>query len=146
MPDTFKKRMIIGNLELCSLPDLGIRDLEVRIDTGAKTSSLHVDNIERIVKGGRLYVQYDLHPDAYQLDEVVRCESLVYDSRRIKSSNGKVEQRVVIETTFQLGNKSWPIQLTLSNRNDMTYMMLLGREAMGNKVYVDPSHTFLVGE
>ncbi|MEZ8823356.1 RimK/LysX family protein [Vibrio sp. 10N.261.55.A7] len=143
MPDTFKNRMIIGNLELCALPEMGIHDLEVRIDTGAKTSSLHVDNIEKIVRDGKPYVAYDLHPGSYRVAQPVRQESLVYDCRRIKSSNGKVEHRYVIETMIQLGGREWPIQLTLSNRNDMTYMMLLGREAMADKVYVDPSQTFL---
>lgn len=144
MPKTFNNRMIIGNLELCSLPELGINDLEVRIDTGAKTSSLHVDNLKKIKRDGKLYVQYDLHPDIYQLDEIVHCESLVSDSRRIKSSNGNVEQRFVIETMFKLGDKEWAIELTLTNRNDMTYMMLLGREAMDDKVYVDPSRAFII--
>ncbi|GMQ48701.1 putative ATP-dependent zinc protease [Vibrio sp. 10N] len=144
MPNTYNDRMIIGNLEVCSLPELGIFDLEVRIDTGAKTSSLHVDNLQRVKRDGRLYVQYDLHPDIYHLDEIVHCESLIYDSRRIKSSNGDSEQRCVIQTLFRLGDREWPIEITLSNRQDMSYMMLLGREAMIDKVYVDPSRAFLI--
>lgn len=144
MPNTYNDRMIIGNLEVCSLPELGIFDLEVRIDTGAKTSSLHVDNLERFKRDGRMYVQYDLHPDIYHLEEIVRCESLIHDSRRIKSSNGDSEQRCVIQTLFRLGDREWPIEITLSNRQDMSYMMLLGREAMADKVYVDPSRAFLI--
>ncbi|MFA0087369.1 ATP-dependent zinc protease [Vibrio sp. 10N.261.51.F12] len=144
MPNTYNDRMIIGNLELCSLPELGITDLEVRIDTGAKTSSLHVDNLTRTKRDGRLYVQYDLHPDIYHLEQIVHCESLVVDSRRIKSSNGDVEQRCVISTLFRLGDREWPIEVTLTNRQDMSYMMLLGREAMNEKVYVDPSRAFLI--
>ncbi|ASI92671.1 MULTISPECIES: RimK/LysX family protein [Vibrio] len=144
MPNTYNDRMIIGNLEVCSLPELGIFDLEVRIDTGAKTSSLHVDNLERFKRDGRMYVQYDLHPDIYHLEEIVHCESLIHDSRRIKSSNGDSEQRCVIQTLFRLGDREWPIEITLSNRQDMSYMMLLGREAMADKVYVDPSRAFLI--
>ncbi|MCG9627763.1 RimK/LysX family protein [Vibrio mediterranei] len=144
MPNTYNDRMIIGNLEVCSLPELGIFDLEVRIDTGAKTSSLHVDNLERFKRDGRMYVQYDLHPDIYHLEEIVHCESLIHDSRRIKSSNGDSEQRCVIQTLFRLGDREWPIEITLSNREDMSYMMLLGREAMADKVYVDPSRAFLI--
>ncbi|GGA69720.1 ribosomal protein S6 modification protein [Neiella marina] len=137
-------RLLIGNLELCSLPELGIRDLEVRIDTGAKTSSLHVDNLQRIQKNGRPYVRFDLHPDVYHLDQTVNCEAPLHDSRRIKSSNGEAEQRCVIKTMFAIGNEQWPIEITLTNRQDMSYLMLLGREAMGSRVYVDPSSTFLL--
>lgn len=144
MPKFIEEKMIIGNLELCSLPELGIHDLEVRIDTGAKTSSLHVDNLQRFRRDGKVYVQYDLHPDIYHLEQIVHCESLVHDSRRIKSSNGDSEQRCVIQTLFRLGDKEWPIEVTLSNRQDMTYMMLLGREAMTDRVLVDPSRTFIV--
>ncbi|MBD1391332.1 ATP-dependent zinc protease [Neiella sp. HB171785] len=137
-------RLLIGNLELCSLPDLGISDLEVRIDTGAKTSSLHVDNLVRLQKHGRPYVQFDLHPDVYDLAHTVSCEAPLHDSRRIKSSNGEAEQRCVIKTMFVIGNEQWPIEITLTNRQDMSYLMLLGREAMADRVYVDPSSTFLI--
>jgi hypothetical protein len=135
-------RMIIGNLELCSLPELGISDLEVRVDTGAKTSSMHVDNIRRLSKKGQLYVEFDLHPDIYNLAQTVKSQAPVVDSRKIKSSNGESEQRYVIKTLFSLGGRSWPIEITLTNRQDMSYLMLLGREGMGDRVYVDPSRTF----
>ena len=137
-------KIIIGNLEACELPDLGIKDLHVRIDTGAKTSALHVDNLKRIKVDGRPYVAFDLHPDVYDLEQIVHCKAPVADSRRIKSSNGEVEQRCVIKTTLKLGEHEWPIELTLSNRQDMTYLMLLGREAMGNRVLVDPAESFLI--
>lgn len=139
-------RLLIGNLELCHLPALGIRDLEVRVDTGAKTSSLHVENIQRFKQQGHLYVSFDLHPDIYNLSHTVVCKAPVVDTRRIKSSNGTAEYRYVIETLFELGGLSWPIQLTLTNREEMNYMMLLGREGMGDRVYVDPSQTFLLAE
>lgn len=135
-------RLIIGNLELCNLPDLGIFDLEVRIDTGAKTSSLHVDNIRRFRKKGSLYVEFDLHPDIYNLEQTVRCSAPVVDSRRIKSSNGESEQRYIIQTTFEINGSRWPIEISLTNRQEMNYWMLLGREGMGDRVYVDPSRAF----
>ncbi|RJG42648.1 ATP-dependent zinc protease family protein [Motilimonas pumila] len=138
------ERTIIGNLEVAALPELGISNLEVRVDTGAKTSSLHADNIKRVRKAGKWHVQFDLHPDIYHLEKVVKCEALIIDSRRIKSSNGVTEQRYVIRTEFQLGKLNWPIEITLSDRTEMTYMMLLGREAMGDRVYVDPSQAFLL--
>lgn len=139
-------RLVIGNLELCNLPELGIYDLEVRVDTGAKTSSLHVDNIRRFRKKGKLYVEFDLHPDIYNLEETVKCSAPVVDSRKIKSSNGESEQRYVIQTTFGIGGLTWPIEITLTNRQEMSYLMLLGREGMGSRVYVDPSKAFTLIE
>lgn len=135
-------RLIIGNLELCNLPELGIFDLEVRVDTGAKTSSLHVDNMRRIRRKGQLFVEFDLHPDIYNLEQTVKCSAQVVDSRKIKSSNGESEQRCVIRTPFSIGGRTWPIEITLTNRQEMSYLMLLGREGMGDRVYVDPSKTF----
>ena len=139
-------RLLIGNLELCSLPDLGIFDLEVRVDTGAKTSSMHVDNIRRFRKKGQLYVEFDLHPDIYNIEQTVKTSAPVVDSRKIKSSNGGSEQRYVIQTLFTIGGRAWPIQITLTNREEMSYLMLLGREGMGDRVYVDPSRAFTLLE
>ncbi len=137
-------KLIIGNLELCSLPELGISDLQVRVDTGAKTSSLHVDNLKQVMQKGKPYVCFDLHPDVYNLNDVVSCKAPLCDSRRIKSSNGTSELRCVIKTELCLGAQRWPIELTLTNREDMSYLMLLGREGMGDRVLVDPSAAFLL--
>lgn len=137
-------KIIIGSLEICDLPELGIRDLQVRIDTGAKTSSLHVDNIERFKKKGRPWVRFDLHPDIHNVDEVIECTALINDIRRIKSSNGEIEKRYVIKTPIKLGTMSWPIEITLTDRSDMSYLMLFGREGMGKRILVDPSQTFLI--
>ncbi|MPW29811.1 ATP-dependent zinc protease [Agarivorans sp. B2Z047] len=137
-------KLVIGNLETCNLPDLGINDLPVRVDTGAKTSALHVDNLEQIKVNGKPHISFDLHPDIYNLEQVCRCSAPIYDTRKIKSSNGDVEQRYVIQTRFQLGEHIWPIEITLSNRQDMTYLMLLGRQGMSDKVLVDPAQSFLV--
>jgi hypothetical protein len=142
--DALKDKVIIGNLEMCDLPELGIRDLQIRIDTGAKTSSLHVDNIRCIKEKGKSWVSFDLHPNVHKVEEVVACKSLLHDIRRIKSSNGDVEKRYVIRTRIRLGNMTWPIEITLTDRSDMTYPMLFGREGMGNRVLVDPSLTFVL--
>jgi len=138
------KKLTVGNLETCSLPELGIKDLQVRVDTGAKTSSLHVDNLEKIQKGGKPWVKFDLHPDIYHVERVIKCEAALTDLRSIKSSNGVSETRYVISTLFQLGSNSWPIEITLTDRSDMSYLMLLGREGMKDRILVDPSSTFLL--
>lgn len=137
-------KMIIGNLETCNLPELEICNLQIRVDTGAKTSSLHVDNIELIQKKGKNFVTFDIHPDIHNVERIVRREAPVSDTRKIKSSNGESEKRYVITTQFDLGGKIWPIEITLTDRSDMNYLMLLGREGMSERVLIDPSKTFLV--
>lgn len=140
------KKIVIGVLETCNLPELNISDLQIRIDTGAKTSSLHVDDIKRERRGGRLGVSFTLHPDIYDVDVVTNCWAPVSDVRRIKSSNGAIEQRLIIKTTLVMHTVEKEIEITLTNRSDMSYLMLLGREGMGKDFLVDPSQTFLVSE
>lgn len=138
-----KNKIIIGRLESIALPELGIDNLEVRVDTGAKTSSLHVDNIKKSVVEGVHQVTFDIHPDAHNVDRIVTCTAPISDMRKVKSSNGTSEQRYVIETTIMLGSESWVIEITLTDRSDMSYLMLFGREAIGDKFLVDPSKVFV---
>ncbi|MEH6596720.1 MAG: ATP-dependent zinc protease [Colwellia polaris] len=140
---TIKQKAIIGRLETISLPELAITDIQVRVDTGAKTSSLHVDNIVKFKKNGKIMVKFDLHPDVYNVDEIASCEAPIHDIRRVKSSNGTSEQRYVILTPVQLGDNNWSIEITLTDRSDMSYLMLFGREAIGKKFLVDPSKVFV---
>ena len=137
-------KLIIGSIESCNLPEIGIEQLQVRVDTGAKTSSLHVDNLKKLKKAGKPWIRFDIHPDVYNVDEIITCKAALHDIRNIKSSNGASEERYVIKTLIQLGDQSWPIEITLTNRLDMSYLMLLGREGMGDKVLVDPSKNFLL--
>ena len=82
---TIKQKAIIGSLESIALPDLAITDLQVRVDTGAKTSSLHVDNITKIKSNGKIMVKFDIHPDVHNVENVVTCEAPLHDIRKIKS-------------------------------------------------------------
>jgi len=138
------EKIIVGNLELCSLPEIKIHNIEMRVDTGAKTSSLHVDNVNKFTKKGKPWVKFDIHPDAYNVDDVIECKAALHDVRNVKSSNGVSEERYVIKTEMKLGDTSWPIEITLTDRSDMNYLMLLGRQGMGETVLVDPSKTFLL--
>ncbi|PKG39811.1 ATP-dependent zinc protease family protein [Psychromonas sp. Urea-02u-13] len=143
--ETLNKK-IIGRLESIDLLELAIINLQVRVDTGAKTSSLHVDNIVKFSQSGKPYVSFDIHPDVHDVNRIVNCTSPIADIRTIKSSNGSSEQRYVIKTPIKLGDDTWPIEITLTNRSDMNYLMLLGREAMGDHCLVDPSQTFIASE
>lgn len=138
-----KNKKIIGRLESIALPDLAIGDLQVRVDTGAKTSSLHVDNIQKVVKKGKPFVKFDIHPDVHNVDVVVSCIAPICDIRKVKSSNGEAEQRYVIKTLCELGDEQWMIEISLTDRSDMNYLMLFGREAIGKRFLVDPSKVFI---
>ncbi|MDN2663425.1 ATP-dependent zinc protease [Psychromonas sp. 14N.309.X.WAT.B.A12] len=138
-----KDKMIIGRLESIDLPELGIKEMQVRVDTGAKTSSLHVDNIVKYMDKGQPWVKFDIHPDIHNVKRLISCSALISDIRKIKSSNGTSEERYVIETPMTLGSETWPIEITLTDRADMNYLMLFGREAIGKRLLVDPSKVFL---
>jgi|SRR5690606_16173155 len=139
-----KRKMVAGALELCDLPDLGIHDLHVRVDTGAATSSLHVDNMEEYLEDGKRWVAFDIHPDIYNVSQTIRARARVRGRKKVKSSSADTEQRVVIHTRIRLGRRTWRIKLTLTNRKEMTYLMLLGREAMNGRIIVDPEHEYIL--
>jgi len=138
------EKIVIGSLENCNLPEIGISNLQMRVDTGAKTSALHVDNLKRSTQNGKPWVSFDIHPNIHDVDEIRHCESPLHDIRTIKSSNGTSEERYIIRTKIELGGRNWSIEISLSDRSDMSYLMLFGRQGMKNKVLVDPSETFLL--
>ncbi|NCP65009.1 MAG: ATP-dependent zinc protease [Paraglaciecola sp.] len=142
--NTLDNKHIVGSLELCDLPELSITDLNVRVDTGATTSSLHVDNIEDFERDGEPWVSFDIHPDIHQVSKIVRREAKIEDVRKVKSSTATREKRYVITTTIVMAKMSWSIQLTLTDRSEMNYLMLLGREAMQGRLIVDPEHEYLL--
>ncbi|MBU2916359.1 RimK/LysX family protein [Psychrosphaera sp. F3M07] len=143
---TTETKKIIGRLESVSLPELGIDSMQVKVDTGAKTSSLHVDNIEKIKVKGKPHVKFDLHPDIHNVNKIVSCTAAVNDIRNIKSSNGNAETRYVIKTPLTLGGDTWKVEITLTDRSDMSYLMLFGCEAIGTRFLVDPSEVFCISE
>ncbi|SVB36201.1 uncharacterized protein METZ01_LOCUS189055 [marine metagenome] len=139
------EKLIVGGDEWCIFPQLGIPAVKARVDSGAKTSSLHAFNIHSFKRSSQPWVSFDIHPIQQNRKVCVRCESPVIDRRIIKSTNGVSEKRYVIQTPVKLGDKIWEIELTLTNRDSMGYRMLLGREAMSGKILVDPSQSLALG-
>lgn len=137
-------KKLVGALELCDLPALMIEGLNIRVDTGATTSSLHVDNIEEFEQDGEKWVRFDIHPNIHNVEEIVRREAKVSAVKSVKSSTATRERRYVIETSIILAGMEWTIQLTLTDRSEMTYLMLLGREAMSGRLIVDPQHEYIL--
>ena len=143
---TDNEKIIIGSEEWCSFPTLGIPAIKARVDSGAKTSSLHAFNIHTFTRQNQAWVSFEIHPIQDNRSTVVRCEAPVVDRRYVKSSSGTKEKRYVISAPVQVGSDIWEIELTLTNRDTMGYRMLLGREAMGGRMLVDPGGSFLLGE
>jgi hypothetical protein len=138
------EKMLVGAVEMASLPDFNIQSLETRIDTGAKTSSLHVDNISEFEQDNKQWISFDIHPDMHNVDIIVNKRARVKAKRKIKSSNGTKETRYIIDTNIILGDRKWLIEVSLTDRSSMTYLMLLGREAMAGHIIVDPGASFLL--
>lgn len=135
----------IGWKEWVSLPDLQIPAIKAKTDTGARTSALHADRITVVMKPSGPWVRYIVRPLRRKIGIAVQCESRLLDRRDIKNSGGQVESRYVIETTLVLGDAMWPVKLTLTNREDMLFPMLLGRTALRDRVIIYPGEKYLTG-
>lgn len=138
-------RIVVGSTEWCAFPSLGIPHILARVDSGAKTSSLHAFNLSRFEREGAAWVNFEVHPLQGNRDVVVRCEAPILDRRQVKSSSGLVEKRYVIRVPLSIGGRTWDVELTLSNRDSMGHRMLLGREAMSARMLVDPHGACLLG-
>ncbi|KOO02503.1 ATP-dependent zinc protease family protein [Vibrio nereis] len=139
-----KEKLIVGWREMLSLPNLGIDKIKAKIDTGARTSCLHAFKVESFHKGDTLWVRFWIHPIQHNSEVEVVCEAKVMDERTVRDSGGHEESRYVIESEVNIGGQQWPIEITLTNRENMAFRMLLGRTAMNNRIVVDPAESFLV--
>lgn len=137
--DTSTSLPVIGWREHVALPDLGSGSLDARIDTGAKTSSLHAVDIEEFDQDGARFVRFSL-PTA---DSSLRvCEAQLIETRRIRSSNGESSVRPVIELAIRLAGCEFAVELTLTDRSQMKFPMLIGRSALRGRFLVDVSKSF----
>ena len=136
----------LGWEEWLALPDLGLPAIKAKVDAGAKTSALHASVIEPFGPVTNPQVRFLIQPDPNDPALEVTCSAPVVDRREVTSSNGETELRYVIETEVEMGGRRWPIQLTLTNRENMMYRMLFGRGAMQPDMVVDPNESFRLPE
>lgn len=135
----------IGWREWVSLPELGIPRLKTKVDTGARTSSLHACCVEVIEETPhQKQVRFIIHPQPKRFPEkAIKCIADLIDIREITDSGGHKESRCVIQTSVVLGTLCWPIEITLTSRDTMRFRMLLGRTALEQRFIVDPTHSYL---
>lgn len=140
--DTLK----IGWREWLTLPELNIPAIKAKVDTGAKTSTLHAFRIETFGRDGGRYLRFWIHPLRRNKNMELVCEAEIVDRRVVRDSGGHTEQRYVIRTPVVAGDRRWPIEITLTSREDMMFRMLLGRSAISAGGFiVDPHTSFVLG-
>jgi hypothetical protein len=134
---------LIGWREHLVLPELGIDRIKAKIDTGARSSALHAFDIEPFEQDGHAMVHFKVHPLQRNQKTTVTAIARLLEKRQIRSSIGHAQVRPVIQTLVQLGAQQWPIELTLTNRDAMGFRMLLGRQAVRQRFWIDAGRSYL---
>ena len=133
---------MLGWREWISLPGLGVPWIKAKVDTGARTSALHVTALEEV---DAETVRFLIHPQQRRSGGEVSARARLVDRRRVRSSSGAAEERPVVELQVALGGLQWPVEVTLTRRDQMGFRMLLGRTAIRGRFLVDPGASYIQG-
>lgn len=141
-----KQLPVIGWREWVGLPDLGGAVVRAKIDTGARTASLHAFGLELFEKNGREYARFAIHPDHRSPGPAVIVEVPVLDHRMVRNPGGRSEERPLIKTKLVIGRHRITAELNLTRRDNMGMPMLLGRQTVRRRFVVDPGRSYLIGQ
>ena len=138
-----KKFPVIGWREWVGLPELSISKIKAKIDTGARTSALHAFSLRPFEEKGIKKISFDIHPFQHNTEKVINCIANVVDKRLVTDSGGHAEERYVIRTLISIAGQIWSIEITLTERENMLFRMLLGRSALRKHFIVNPACSFV---
>ena len=136
------KKPVLGWREWVSFPELKVKDIKAKIDTGARTSALHVTDMVFTKIGRTEYVEFVIYPLQKKQKPKVKAKAKLLERRPVRSSNGQITIRPVIETKIKIADIEYVIELTLVNRDLMGFRMLLGRQALKGFM-VHPKKSFI---
>jgi hypothetical protein len=137
--------LIIGWRELVSLPGLKVAKIKAKLDTGARSSSLHAFDVQTFTEGPAEFVRFSIHPIQRHETPQIAAVAPILERRLVRSSNGETDNRIVIRTELSLLGEIFPIDLTLANRDAMGFRMLIGREALRGRFLIDAAQSYLGG-
>lgn len=138
-----KKPTEIGWREWVALPELGVPAIQAKVDTGADSSSLHAFNQKRFEKDGVPYIRFDIHPRKRSKSQSVTCEAPIVMERKVKNPGGRSELRPVISTAVVVNGVPIRALINLTERDEMTFRMLIGRRTLRGKFVVNPGRSYL---
>jgi hypothetical protein len=136
---------ILGWREWVTLPELNIKHIKAKIDTGARSSALHAFAIEPYQKHNQPWVMFAIHPEQNNTELVIECHAAVKDRRIVSDSGGHKQRRYVIETQLLLGSAVINAEMTLTNRDSMLFRMLIGRTTLNDRFMINSSASFCQG-
>lgn len=137
---------VIGWREWVGLPDFGISAINAKVDTGARSSSLHAFDLQAFEREGVAWVRFSVHPVQRKSAPTIQLEAPVLEYRSVRSSSGRASRRPVVVTNVTLLGVTWPVELTLASRDKMGFRMLLGREAFRRRFLVDAGKSYCGGK
>ncbi|WYD81419.1 MAG: RimK/LysX family protein [Candidatus Electrothrix gigas] len=136
---------VIGWREWVKLPTLGIDKIKVKVDSGARSSSIQAVNLKIFDRDGEQWVRFKIHPIQRSIKDTVETEAKILEFRSVKSSNGVAKIRPVILADVELLGQVWQVELTLASRDNMGFRMLLGREAFRDRFLIDGGKSYYGG-